>query len=210
MIQPAAKHVGLNLAGSPKLSESEFAALYSGSYRALWLTAAGILHDPVLAEDVVQDAALVAIKRLDQFQPGTSFVAWAGQIVRNVAQNRFRKERRSRTQSVDPSILDGGRAVESGGTPSSHLADGGARAGSVPEAREIDDRVMHALSAASDIARACLLLRTVEGMEYSEISKLLEIPEGTAMSHVHRTRKLLRDRLDMNEKQTGSPWSGRT
>jgi len=32
-------------------------------------------------------------------------------------------------------------------------------------------------------------------MEYSEISKVLQIPEGTAMSHVHRARQHLRERL---------------
>jgi DNA-directed RNA polymerase specialized sigma24 family protein len=40
-----------------------------------------------------------------------------------------------------------------------------------------------------------LLLRTIEQMEYSEISKVLQIPEGTAMSHVHRARQHLRERL---------------
>jgi RNA polymerase sigma-70 factor (ECF subfamily) len=60
-----------------------------------------------------------------------------------------------------------------------------------------------------EVARACLLLRTLEGLEYAEISRLLEIPEGTAMSHVHRTRRYLRDRLaDVWEERTGSPVEG--
>ena len=54
---------------------------------------------------------------------------------------------------------------------------------------------MRALNSVSDIARACLLLRTIEQMEYAEISRLLAIPEGTAMSHVHRARQHLRERL---------------
>jgi RNA polymerase sigma-70 factor (ECF subfamily) len=58
-----------------------------------------------------------------------------------------------------------------------------------------DDRVMKALNSVSDIARACLLLRTIQGLSYDEIAKALEIPPGTAMSHVHRTRIVLRERL---------------
>src|SRR5213079_264175 len=58
-----------------------------------------------------------------------------------------------------------------------------------------DDHVTKALNSVSDVARACLLLRTIEQMEYSEISRLLQIPEGTAMSHVHRARQHLRERL---------------
>src|SRR5690606_15111342 len=65
----------------------------------------------------------------------------------------------------------------------------------LPEQEWFDDRVMRALKAVGEIPRACLLLRVIEGLEYAEIARLLEIPEGTAMSHVHRTRQLLRERL---------------
>ena len=45
------------------------------------------------------------------------------------------------------------------------------------------------------MARACLLLRAVQDLDYSELSRLLGIPEGTAMSHVHRARNALRRAL---------------
>ena len=32
-------------------------------------------------------------------------------------------------------------------------------------------------------------------LSYDEIAKVLQIPPGTAMSHVHRTRIVLRERL---------------
>src|SRR5262249_7753011 len=51
----------------------EFAAQFNASFRVLWLIAAGITGDAALAEDVVQEAALVAMSKMDQFQPGTSF-----------------------------------------------------------------------------------------------------------------------------------------
>jgi RNA polymerase sigma-70 factor (ECF subfamily) len=54
---------------------------------------------------------------------------------------------------------------------------------------------MHALEQVGDVARACLLLRTIESLDYRQIAQLLEIPEGTAMSHVHRARRLLRGQL---------------
>ena len=54
---------------------------------------------------------------------------------------------------------------------------------------------MRALRAVGEMSRACMLLRAVHQLSYREISELLGIPEGTAMSHVHRTREALRDRL---------------
>jgi RNA polymerase sigma-70 factor (ECF subfamily) len=64
-----------------------------------------------------------------------------------------------------------------------------------PDQMAFDDDLMAALNNVNDTARACLLLRTIDGMEYAEISKLLDIPAGTAMSHVHRSRQFLRKRL---------------
>jgi RNA polymerase sigma-70 factor (ECF subfamily) len=55
--------------------------------------------------------------------------------------------------------------------------------------------MVHALHSLGETARCCLLLRTIEQMPYAQIAQLLEIPEGTAMSHVHRSRMTLRGQL---------------
>ncbi len=178
---------------SPTVGGSEFAARFQSSFRVLWLIAVGITGDRWLAEDVVQEAAIIALNKLNQFQAGTNFTAWTGQIVRNVALNSIRKERRHKTS---PIAASGVEAEPAGRTTVEGF--GGI------ERPDFDDRVLRALGDVGEIARACLLLRTLEGLEYTEISRLLEIPEGTAMSHVHRTRQYLRDRLAdvWNEERT--------
>jgi RNA polymerase sigma-70 factor (ECF subfamily) len=60
---------------------------------------------------------------------------------------------------------------------------------------EFDDRLVGALGNLDETARICLLLRTLESMSYRDISRVLAIPEGTAMSHVHRSRRTLREAL---------------
>ena len=168
-----------------------FAAEFQASFRVFWLTAAGIVGDPTLAEDIVQEAALIALGKIEQFRPGTSMTAWVGAIVRNVALNHSRKERTRRAQRIDPDEWD---RLD----PKHRDWDGAVRAERTPARaamRILDDRLLAALSEVGETARACLLLRTLESMEYSRISELLAIPQGTAMSHVHRTRKWLRERL---------------
>ncbi len=163
-------------------SAAEFAAQFQASFRVLWLIAIGIVGESALAEDVVQEAAIIALGKLDQYRAGTNFTAWTGQIVRNVALNRARRERRHRPLTIELVRLDEGAGVGGGAA--------------LPKERiEFDERVVRALGSVGDVARACLLLRTLEGMEYSQISQVLGIPEGTAMSHVHRTRAYLRERL---------------
>jgi RNA polymerase sigma-70 factor, ECF subfamily len=171
----------------------DFAAQFEASFRTLWLVAVGITGDRAGAEDVVQEAALLALGKLDKFEPGTNFRAWMAQMVRYVALNHARKRQKHRAAALGPEL------EETGALASSMAAENALRLstrGELPADQAIfDDQVIRALNSVSDVARACLLLRTIEQMEYSEISKVLGIPEGTAMSHVHRARQHLRERL---------------
>lgn len=58
------------------LHPAQFAAEFQQCHSRLWLLAAAILGDRHLAEDVVQDAGIVALQQLGKLEPGTSFVAW--------------------------------------------------------------------------------------------------------------------------------------
>lgn len=175
-------------------SSEQFAAQFEESFRKLWLIAVGIARNAALADDILQEAAIVALSKLDQYRPGTNFAAWMGQTVRYVALNQSRKERRRRVLPLDETVGNAASS-ESEARPRRDTLALSAR-GELPAGQpDFDDQIVKALSAASETARACLLLRTVESLEYSEISRILDIPEGTAMSHVHRTRRLLRERL---------------
>lgn len=159
------------------LRAEEFAARLQEDRRRLWTIAAAILGSPHDADDVVQEASVVAMEKLDQFRRGTSFVAWMGQIVRYVALNQRRKHGRDRSVRLDPDGL----------TPRSDRSPG--------PGPEFNEAVVEAMRDLEETARTCLLLRIVCDMSYREISAALDIPEGTAMSHVHRSRKALRERL---------------
>ena len=74
---------------------------------------------------------------------------------------------------------------------------------------EFDDRVLAALGKLGDTERACMLLRSLLDMPYREISRVLDVPEGTAMSHVHRARRALREELRFNEPKSGASGESR-
>ena len=113
-------------------------------------------------------------------------------MVRYVALNHARKRQKHRASALGPELEETGSLSASHNDSALRLG----RHGELPADQAFfDDHVAKAINSVSDIARACLLLRTIEQMEYSEISKVLQIPEGTAMSHVHRARQHLRERL---------------
>lgn len=135
---------------------------------------------------------MIALAKLDQFNPATSFTAWMGQIVRFVALNESRRRKRHGTLDLE--------AANPTAREPKPSAPGLSGRGELLAGQQLfDDRVMAALNTLSDTARACLLLRTVLDLPYNEIAAALDIPEGTAMSHVHRARLAIRERLVTDE-----------
>jgi RNA polymerase sigma-70 factor (ECF subfamily) len=147
-----------------------------------------------LAQDIVQQAAVVGLENLGDFRAGTSFVSWMVRIVKNIALNEARRRVRHRTSAADPVVLDESqaRSVKAAGAEDPAITDlGQVRMGQM----EFDDAVMNGLRQLDETARACLLMRVVLDMPYHNISLALDIPEGTAASHVHRARAAMRAHL---------------
>jgi RNA polymerase sigma-70 factor (ECF subfamily) len=176
------------------LDVESFAARLNGAYQRLWLIAAAITGDRTEADDIVQEAALVGLRKLDEFAADTNFVAWMSQIVRLTALNHLRKSNRQNTRPTDPLTLD--RRGTNLSTTDSSPGTSVSRDGQLSQLQiDFDDDVLGALEGVGDVARACLLLRIVQQLSYAEIADTLQIPAGTAMSHVHRAREFMRERL---------------
>ncbi len=137
---------------------------------------------------------MIALGKLEQFDPQSNFLAWMARIVRFVALNHGRR-RAASSSAVDPQALDA--------TPDSHASSShhlrmhtlNGYGQLIDDQTSFDDRVLAALTGLDANARACLLLRVVLDMPYREIARTLDMAEGTAMSHVHRARLSLRDTL---------------
>ena len=126
------------------MDEDGFVAEFTASFRLFWLIAVGIVGDSAVAEDVVQEAAIVALGKLDQYQPGTSFNAWLGQIIRYVALNEQRKQRRRTAVSLDPATMDQSMPDTSAAPEEGELRLT-TRGQLPPDQAHFDDRVSQAL-----------------------------------------------------------------
>jgi len=60
--------------------EPEFVQLFTRSQRQLYLFILSQVPNPVDAEEILQEANLVVWRKVDRFEPGTNFLAWAYQI----------------------------------------------------------------------------------------------------------------------------------
>jgi RNA polymerase sigma-70 factor (ECF subfamily) len=188
-------------AGAPTMADPQvFAAHYREAYHRLTLVAAGVTGERHSAEDIVQEAAIIAFEKIDQFLPGSNFSAWMAEIVRRCALNHRRKVQQRRTYAADPSLLSQMNASAAPGEPWPIASDAGVLAA---DQAAFDDQLTAALATLSEEPRCCLLLRIVDKLSYAEISRVLHIPEGTAMSHVHRSKAQLRRVLSGEDAPSG-------
>lgn len=155
-----------------------FGVLVTRYMRPGYLVALSVTGNPEDAEDVSQEAFLVALKRLEDCRDPERFGGWFLTIVRNRARNLLRREHLRRGEELTPELFPGP------GGPAEDLKQ-----------LEIREQLAIGLEGLSEVRREVLLLHDLEGWKHREIAVRLGIPDGTVRSHLHFARKHLRDRL---------------
>lgn len=158
---------------------SAFEHLVRAHLRPAYAVALAVMGHPQDAEDVCQDAFVLALERLDQCRDPGRFTAWLLQIVRNQARNA------QRARSVRDTV-----ALEED-TAASGL-DSPARSA---ERAELRERLRAGLATLTETQREVVLLHDLEGWPHREIADALGIAEGTARYHLSHARRALRAHL---------------
>jgi RNA polymerase sigma factor (sigma-70 family) len=160
------------------------------------------------AEDLVQDALIVAIEKAEKFSGKGAFEAWLRKIVVNECLMYLRKAK-IKTESLDEMSHVGARHA----SPSFAENDEDFDYEDDPDKRKIIERSNFSKEDLLDIAthlpqhhRLVFNMYVIDGFSHKEISAQLNISEGTSKSHLNRARKKLQDllyekALDMQKKK---------
>jgi len=155
---------------------------------SLFSYAVTLSRDFSLAEDLVQETFLRAIKNANRWRPHTNLKAWLFTIQRNIWINECHRQQRASEFSFSTPWGDA-----FGNSPGSR------RNISIEEVLSEHSWVRHEVLAAVDALspahREVVLLRDFEGFDYKEIAKIVGVPIGTVMSRLNRARSELRKRL---------------
>jgi RNA polymerase sigma-70 factor (ECF subfamily) len=136
-------------------------------------------REPATAEDCTQETFINAWRALAQFQTRSSLGTWLHRIAVNVALAKRRKTARDEpVPDVD--------VEEEGAAPEWTLE-------TPVEVREIED----AIGTLPEGARDALVLHALYGYSHTEAAQMLGVAEGTCKAQLHRARKLLRERLNV-------------
>lgn len=177
-------------------SEEAFNRLVLRHHRMVFNLAYRFVSDYEDANDLAQEAFIRVHKSLKRFKGSCSFTTWLYKIVLNLARNRYRwKKRRGEFSKV--SLDNPGQDVDRGPM---EVPDEALSVGTQLRRKEIQTRIEESLNQLPAEFREVLVLRHMEGMSYTEISKLLGCAEGTIKSRLHRARTEIRKLLaDMVE-----------
>jgi RNA polymerase sigma-70 factor (ECF subfamily) len=172
--------------GSPERFRSLVLTHLDGAYNlACYLT-----RDPVLSEDIVQDAFVRAFRAFAQFR-GDSPRAWLFAIVRNCC----RSAQSAQHDGVRGIVVhESGLSEEAADRVSRH-ADPSPTPEEAAIRRTDVERLRAAIEAMPEPFREAVVLRDLEDMAYAEIAQITGVPIGTVMSRLSRGRAILSDEL---------------
>lgn len=138
------------------------------------------------AEDLVQETLLRAFRAFDRLDEDPQLKAWLLCILRNAWISKHRASRSRPAESLI-GIL---------GDEQCDVAAPGASSAEHVVLRDMPDpRVRAALSALPDPVRLTVYYIAVVGLSCREVAAVMDVPEGTVMSRMHRGRLRLRRSL---------------
>lgn len=138
------------------------------------------------AEDMVQEVFVRAYQNLHRYRDEAKFTTWLLRIATNLATDRARMyQRRTHLEQQEAAGALTWMTIGETDDPVERLTD---------EFR--NEALARALKALPDHHRNMLVLRDLEGREYSEIAQIVGCTVGGAKLRVLRARRALRDRLE--------------
>lgn len=129
------------------------------------------------ADDLLQATVLRALEKKHLFQPGTSLFKWMSKIMYNLFVSDYRRKVKFETQ-YDSDNYIARESVEASQDTKMEL-----------------QQVESAMQRLSSDHREILVMICIQGMQYAEVSKSLDIPIGTVRSRLSRARESLQAAL---------------
>jgi len=176
--------------------DEAFARLVRGHEQAVFRLLYRMLGSREEAEDASQEAFLSLHRHGRRFRREARFSTFLYRVAANAALNRRRSLGRARRRTRELALSQAtGADLPAAPRDPEDAAQGG----------EVQLQVQQALQELPEDLRVAVVLYDIEGQSYRDIAEILEIPEGTVKSRIHRARQGLRELL---QPVVGTPSAG--
>jgi RNA polymerase sigma-70 factor, ECF subfamily len=133
-------------------------------------------HAADVADDLVQDTVVKAIRNANSLRDMKKMSSWLFTILSNCWKDYLRQQKP--TDDIDECVFTNDETPE--------LAQ---------ERQNITDIVQQAVATLPQGQRQVLSLVDLEGFSYAEVAEIIDVPTGTVMSRLNRARKALAEQL---------------
>jgi RNA polymerase sigma-70 factor (ECF subfamily) len=151
--------------------------------------AMSMMHNPIDAQDVVQDAFFNAYRKLDTFRGEHNFSSWLCRIVHNGALMKMRTRRRRPEVPLEVQMPGETELI------TRPIAEPGPDSGELLLNQELGAAIDEAVDGLPEAYRTVFLLADVQHLTMREIAETLDISVPNAKTRLHRARTRLRQRL---------------
>jgi RNA polymerase sigma-70 factor, ECF subfamily len=154
-----------------------FGTLVERYDRAVYNLALRTMRDGEEAKDVAQETFFKAFRSLRTYRPSAKFSTWIFAIAYHACCDRLARRKRY-TDAELPERADPTPGPES-----------------LAIRRDETLRLRAAIDALPEKYRIVITLYHLQGRQYEEIARVLELPMGTVKTHLFRAKEMLRKRL---------------
>ena len=157
------------------------------------------IKDPALAEDLVQETFLAALKGRKSFQRRSALKTWLTAILKHKIIDHLRRKNRIRTvEDIDAvgETVDG--FFEKSGAWRIQPGNWDVNPGKILEQRQFIDTLYRCLSELPERLAKAFMLREMEGLSTEELCKSLQITATNSWVMLYRARAYLRRCLEIN------------
>jgi RNA polymerase sigma-70 factor (ECF subfamily) len=154
-----------------------------------------ICANPDDAAELTQETFVKVIENINRFQGRSSFYTWAFRIAVNLTLNYCRRNVRLPVTSLEARAGQGQDDKKQ--LLKDFLSDDSSPdPAAVAQNKELFEMALKALMELDDAQRTVVVLRDIEGMNYAQIARVLDIELGTVRSRLSRARSNLRDIME--------------
>lgn len=159
---------------------NELVARYSGR---LYAFVRAILNNHDAADDVTQETFVRAFLNIDKYSPYAGFAQWLFKIAYRLCMNHFKSESRRKEREIRYETDLFKAAEERDGVEKCVMK------------KESFLEIMQAVQTLSPKQKIALCLFAFEDCSIKDIADVMECSQGTVMSHLHRARQSLQEKL---------------
>lgn len=154
-----------------------------------------ICADTEDAAELTQETFVKVIENIDKFEGRSGFYTWAFRIAVNLTLNYCQRNAKLTLRSLN--VEEEQSDSQTKQALSQFLSDDSSPDPEmVAQKKELYEIAFKSLMKLDDAQRAVVVLRDIEGMDYAQIAKVLDIELGTVRSRLSRARNKLRQILE--------------